>query len=351
MIQAIGLTSAPRRNQRLAVDDLTFEARPGRVTVLLGAPGAGKTSALRLMLRLDPGRGVALFRGRALDRVDHPTREVGVLLGDVPGHPGRTARGHLRMLSAAVGVPADRVADVLDVVGLSGLADQRIGDFSRGMDRRLGLAAALLGDPHTLVLDEPAHELSPRETAWLHGLLRGYAAQGGAVLVTSQDPKEAARIADQVVTIDEGRLVADQPVAEFARTRLRPRVAVRSPFAARLAHLLTVEADAARPAPGRPALEVVRESGSRLSVYGSSCAAVGEIAHRHNILVHRLAAETGDTGPVAPLPRADGRRSEPAALPPGPASASTAVAVAVAEQAGDDGAEPAGQSGAGPGSP
>ncbi|MBT2385649.1 ATP-binding cassette domain-containing protein [Streptomyces sp. ISL-11] len=308
MIQAIGLTSAPRRNQPLAVDDLTFEARPGRVTVLLGPQGAGKTSALRLILRIDPGHGVALFQGRTLDRVPHPTREIGVLLGDVPGHPARSARGHLRMLSAAAGVPAARADDVLEVVGLSGLADQRIGDFSLGMDRRLGLAAALLGDPHTLVLDEPAHGLSPRETAWLHGVLRGYAAQGGAVLVTSRDPKEAARIADQVVTIDRGRLVADQAVDVFARTRLRPRVVVRSPHAGRLAHLLAAEARTASAATGSPSIEIVREGGSRLSVYNSTCAAIGDAAYRHGILIHRLTEENGDTGPVTPLPRADGRR-------------------------------------------
>ncbi|MFI0908876.1 ABC transporter ATP-binding protein [Streptomyces abikoensis] len=322
MIQAIGLTSLSRRHQPPAVDDLTFEARPGRVTVLLGEPGSGKTAALRLMLRLDPGRGVALFRGRTLDRIPHPAREIGVLLGDVPGHPGRTARGHLRMLSAAAGVPADRADDVLEVVGLSGLADQRLGDFSLGMDRRLGLASALLGDPHTLVLDEPAGGLSPRETAWLHGLLRGYAAQGGAVLVTSRDPAEAARIADQVVTIDEGRLVADQDGAAFSGTRLRPRVAVQSPLANRLAHVLAEEADAADERPGGPPVEVVREGGSRLFVYGSSCAVVGETAYRHGILVHRLAEETVDTGPVAPLRRADGRGSDATAdedVPDGPA--------------------------------
>ncbi|AZQ73927.1 ATP-binding cassette domain-containing protein [Streptomyces luteoverticillatus] len=322
MIQAIGLTSLSRRHQPPAVDDLTFEARPGRVTVLLGEPGSGKTAALRLMLRLDPGRGVALFRGRTLDRIPHPAREIGVLLGDVPGHPGRTARGHLRMLSAAAGVPADRADDVLEVVGLSGLADQRLGDFSLGMDRRLGLASALLGDPHTLVLDEPAGGLSPRETAWLHGLLRGYAAQGGAVLVTSRDPAEAARIADQVVTIDEGRLVADQDGSAFSGTRLRPRVVVQSPLANRLAHVLAEEADAADERPGGPPVEVVREGGSRLFVYGSSCAVVGETAYRHGILVHRLAEETVDTGPVAPLRRADGRGSDATAdedAPDGPA--------------------------------
>ncbi|WP_326596166.1 ABC transporter ATP-binding protein [Streptomyces sp. NBC_01803] len=310
MIQAIGLTSATRRGRPPTVDDLTFEARPGSVTALLGPPGAGKSTALRLALQLCPGRGVALLRGRPLDRVPHPAREVGVLLGDVPGHPRRTAIGHLRMLAAVAGMPAGRAEDVLDVVGLSGLADQRLGRFSLGMDRRLGLAVALLGDPHTLVLDEPARGLSPREGAWLRGLLRGYADHGGAVLVTSQDPAEAARFADRVVSLRAGRLVADQAVEDFARARLRPRVAVRTPHADRLAALLTREFRTERDPAGAGPAEVVRESGNRLSVFGSDCAVVGEIAYRHRVVVHQLADELGDSGdraPAGPLHRADGR--------------------------------------------
>ncbi|MET8680562.1 ABC transporter ATP-binding protein [Streptomyces sp. NPDC004647] len=313
MIQAIGLTSAPRRSNPPAVDDLTFEARPGLVTVLLGAPGAGKTTALRLMLQLQPGRGVTLFRGRPVHRIPHPAREVGVMLGDVPGHPARSARSHLRMLAAAAGVPAERSEDVLELVGLRGLAEQRLGSFSRGMDRRLGLAAALIGDPHTLVLDEPAHGLSPREASSLYGLLHAHADEGGAVLVTASDPMEAARLGDRVVTLDEGRLVADQRAADFARTRLRPRVAVRSPHAARLAARLTDEKQA-----NGPAVEVVREGGSRICVYGSSCAAVGETAFRNGILVHQLADEIGDMGPVPSLEGPDGGPPGPAASPDAP---------------------------------
>ncbi|MFC4497817.1 ATP-binding cassette domain-containing protein [Streptomyces ovatisporus] len=315
MIQAIGLTSLPRRHQlKPTVDDLTFEARPGRVTVLLGPRGSGKTTALRLMLQLQPGRGIALFRGRPVQRIIHLTREVGVLLGDAPGHPARTARGHLRMLAAAAGVPVGRADDVLDVVGLSGLADQRIGELSRGMDRRLAVACALLGDPHTLVMDEPARDLSPRETSWLYSLLRGYAKEGGTVLVTSRRADEAADLADRVVSVDSGCLVADQEVADFVRTRLRPRVAVRTPHAERLVAVLTEEARRAGPKgrDGGP-LKVVREDGNHLSVYGSSCAEVGEYAYRHGILVHQLTDESGDAGDAqapVPLVRADGRRAE-----------------------------------------
>ncbi|MFE4216958.1 ATP-binding cassette domain-containing protein [Streptomyces sp. NPDC056844] len=315
MLQAIGLTSAPHRDRPPVVDDLTFEAPPGSVTALLGAPGSGKTTALRLMLELEGGRGVTYFKGRPLHRIGHPAREVGVLLGDVPGHPARTARGQLRMLCAAAGVPASRADELLEVVGLAGLGDQRIGTLSAGMDRRLGLASALLGDPHTLVLDEPTEGLSPRERSWLHGLLRAHAAQGGTVLHTTGDPKEAARAADRVVTIDEGRLVADQDVADFSRTRLRPRVAVRTPHAARLAAVMSREARAAQ-----RSVEVVAEDGSRLSVYGSSCAEVGDTAYRHGLPVHQLADETGDAGPAAVPARGTGDVPVRTVLP-GPASA------------------------------
>ncbi|MCX5424162.1 ATP-binding cassette domain-containing protein [Streptomyces sp. NBC_00078] len=294
MIQVFGLTSKPRKELAPAVDDISFDARAGHVTALLGPTGAGKTTALRLMLELQQGRGITYFRGRPLHRIAHPSREVGVLLGDVPGHPARTVRGHVRMLCAAAGVPVRRADEVLEVVGLVSLREERLGTLSRGMDRRLGLACALLPDPHTLVLDEPAHGLSTRETRWLYGMLRAHAAQGGTVLLTTADPKEAAGSADRVVTLAQGRLVADQSAGDFAHTRLRPRVAVRSPHAARLAAQLTKEARSAR-----RSVEVVRERGNRLSVYGSTCADVGETAFRHGILVHQLADETGDMGPGA----------------------------------------------------
>ncbi|MFF3459994.1 ATP-binding cassette domain-containing protein [Streptomyces sp. NPDC002730] len=297
MLQAIGLTSTRRRDLPPAVDDLTFEARSGSVTALLGAPGSGKTAALRLMLELESGRGVTYFRGSPLHRIAHPAREVGVLLGDVPGHPARTARGQLRMLCAAAGVPASRADEMLEVVGLAGLAGQRLDALSLGMDRRLGLASALLGDPQTLILDEPCRGLSAGENSWLYGLLRSRASCGGTVLYTTSDPKGAARLADRVITLDKGRLVADQDAETFSRTRLRPRVAVRTPHAARLAAAVAREARAAQ-----RSVEVVTEEGSLLSVYGSSCAVIGETAFRHGVLVHRLSDEIGDTGPAAAPP-------------------------------------------------
>lgn len=289
MIQAIGLTGASRRYEAPAVDDLTFEARRGAVTGLLGAPGSGKSTALRLMLELEPGRGVTLFDGRPMHRIRHPAHEVGVLLGDVPGHPGRSARGHLRMLCAASGIPGSRADEVLDLVGLAGVSGGRLDTFSLGMERRLGLAAALLGDPHVLVLDEPDVGLSPRESAWAHSLLRAFAAQGGTVLVAGTDAGRMAALADHVVSIDRGRLVADQPVADFTRTRLRARVVARSPHAPRLAQLLAAQG-----------IEVAKESGSCVGVFGSGRAHVGETAFRHGIVLHELADQIVDTGPPRP---------------------------------------------------
>ncbi|MCK1798720.1 ATP-binding cassette domain-containing protein [Streptomyces sp. XM4193] len=361
MIQAIGLTSASHRNRPPSVADLTFEARPGDVTVLCGPSGSGKSTAVRLMLQLCRGRGVTLFRGRPLHRVPHVYREVGVLVGDVPGHPARTALGHLRMLSAVAGVPSSRAEEVLDVVGLSGLADQRLGTFSLGMDRRLGVAAALLGDPHTLVLDDPSQGLAPREAAWLRGLLRAYAEEGGLVLTTTSEPREASRLADRVLTLERGRLIADQDVQAFTRTRLRPRVAVSSPHAERLGSMLLRESrsplaglppqarstSGAQGAEAEPleALEVVNEGGGQISVYGSSCAMVGETAYRHGILVHQLADETGESAvSTKPLTRADGRDARLALEPAGAGAAGHS-----GSRADSTPKQPAGIAGPGPG--
>lgn len=275
----------PRRGAPPAVADLTFDIRPGEVTGLLGAARSGKSTAVRLLLGLQAGKGATLVDGRPLHELARPARAVGAVLGDVPGHPGRTARGHLRMLCAAHGLRAARADDLLESVGLGAVADRRLGTYSLGMDRRLAFAVALLPDPHTLVLDDPVRELPPREAAWMHALVRRHAAAGGAVLLTGRDAGALARTADRVIALADGRVVADQSAEFFAHTRLRPHVAVRSPYAQRLAGLLAEDG-----------VEVVASSGSRIAVYGATSAAVGEIAYRHGILLHRLADESPAAG-------------------------------------------------------
>ncbi|MFE5583454.1 ATP-binding cassette domain-containing protein [Kitasatospora sp. NPDC056531] len=296
MIQITGLTRVYRKGAPPAVLDLTFDARPGMVTVLLGDEGAGKSTALRLMLELERGQGITLFNGRPYRRIRRPEREVGVLLpgpgegaAAVAGHPGRKASGHLRMLAAAVGVPARRADELLEQTRLAAVAGRRLRTFSPGMHRRLALAAALLGDPGALLLDAPTEGLSPRNVEWFHSFLRSFAVAGGTVLVTTRTPQEAARLADRVVTLDRGRLVADQPVSEFCRTRLSPEVAVRGPQMGRLADLLVSHG-----------AEVRRDGGAGLAVAGIERTEIGELAYRHGILLHELA----DRVVEQPVPRA-----------------------------------------------
>jgi ABC-type multidrug transport system ATPase subunit len=300
VIQAIGLTSStPRRNARPAVADLTFDIRPGEVTGLLGPAGSGKTTAVRLLLGMDQGRGATLVHGRPLHELPHPEREIGALVGDVPCHPRRSARSHLEMLCAAFGLPLSRAEDLLRLVGLDAVADEPLATYSLGMDRRLGFAVTLLTRPRALVLDDPVRGLPPREAAWVHDLVRRHAAAGGAVLLTGRDARALARTADRVLALEDGRLVADEAAEQFARTRMRPYVAVRSPYALRLAEVL---ADTGA--------EVVPAGGSRIAVFGSTSAAVGEAAYRHGILLYQLADRTTgdegqDEGSRVPVPTAE----------------------------------------------
>ncbi|MFB7945220.1 ATP-binding cassette domain-containing protein [Kitasatospora phosalacinea] len=304
MIQITGLTKAYRRGRPPALLDLTFDARPGMVTVLLGDEGAGKSTALRLMVELERGHGLTLFDGRTYRRIRRPEREIGVLLASgrpEAGHPGQRARVHLRMLAGAVGVPARRADDLLEQTRLAGVADHRIGTFSPGMHRRLALAAALLGNPSTLLLDAPTEGLSPSNEEWFGAFLRSFALSGGTVLATTRAPEEAAALADRVVTLDAGRLAADQPVVEFRRTRLHPEVLVRGPQMARLADLLVAQGG-----------QVRRDGGAGLAVSGIDRTEIGELAYRNGILLHELSDRVVERPVSYPsaLPSSSGRSGQ-----------------------------------------
>jgi ABC-2 type transport system ATP-binding protein len=199
-----------------AVDGLSFEVRAGTVTGFLGPNGAGKTTTLRMLLGLvTPDGGTATINDYPYRALPEPLHQVGAVLEASSFHPGRTARAHLRIQALAADVDASRIEDVLDLVGLADAAGRRIGGFSLGMRQRLGLATALLADPEVLILDEPANGLDPEGIRWLRGLLRGFAAEGGTVLVSSHMLAEVAQTIDSVVIIDHGRLVAQGPVTEF----------------------------------------------------------------------------------------------------------------------------------------
>jgi len=206
-----------RYGGRVAVDDLSFDVRPGAVTGFLGPNGAGKSTTLRLLLDLDRGAGQTSFDGRRFRDLRDPIRQVGAVLEARDFHPGRTARNHLRMLAAGGGLHPSRVDDVLELVGLATVADRRPGGFSLGMGQRLGLATALLGDPGTIILDEPGNGLDPQGVRWLRSLLRGFAAEGRTVLVSSHQLGEMAELADDLLVIGRGRLVAQGSVREFVR--------------------------------------------------------------------------------------------------------------------------------------
>jgi ABC-2 type transport system ATP-binding protein len=261
-----------------AVDGLSFTVEPGRVTGFLGPNGAGKSTTLQLMLGLLNGGGRTLFDGRPYRDLDAPQRAVGAVLDARAFHPRRSARDHLLMLAAAARLPDRRVGQVLAQVGLEAAADRPAGGFSLGMAQRLGLAAALLGDPRALLLDEPANGLDPHGLAWLRGLLRALAGDGRAVLVSSHLLAELQQLADHAVVIGRGRLLADEPLARLVGRAGGDRVLVRSPDAARLAGLLAAAGAAVeRTAPGE------------LTVAGLGAAAVGELAHAHRLRLHELA--------------------------------------------------------------
>ena len=279
MIEVERLTK--RFGKTVAVDDLSFKVAPARVTGFLGPNGAGKTTTLKVVLGLArPTSGRATIGGHLYRDLDVPVRRVGAVLETSNYHPGRSGRSHLRVLAAASGIPEARVEEVLELVAMKDVAKRRLKGYSLGMRQRLGLAAALLGDPEVLVLDEPANGLDPAGIRWLRDTLRSLASQGRTVLVSSHLLAEMEQIADDVIVIHRGRFLAQASTAELA-ARATTRVRVRSPQADRLGELLTAQG---------AAVEVVE--GGAIMVREKTSEQIGELAAGNGIVLHELAPET-----------------------------------------------------------
>jgi ABC-2 type transport system ATP-binding protein len=275
-IEVAGLTK--RFGETLAVDDLSFTVEPGRIVGFLGPNGAGKTTTLRIVLGLvGATSGSATVEGHPYEDLDDPVHTVGALLDGGMLHPGRSGRNHLRSLARASGVGDARVTELLELVALSGAADRRAGGYSLGMRQRLGLAAALLGDPRVLVLDEPANGLDPQGIRWLRDFLRSLAAEGRAVLVSSHVLAEVSQTADEVVVINHGRSVAQAPLAELT-ARAGGGMRVAGPDAVRLGEQL--RSDGA---------EVSTDGDWAIVVRGRSGEEIGRVIAGGGIVISELA--------------------------------------------------------------
>jgi ABC-2 type transport system ATP-binding protein len=268
-----------------AVDALSFDVRPGRVTGFLGPNGAGKSTTMRLILGLDlPTNGQVTVNGRRYGELRRPLTEVGAVLEVRAVHGGRSAYNHLLCLAQSNGIGRRRVDEVLDIVGMSSAARRRAGTFSLGMSQRLGLAAALLGDPPVLLCDEPVNGLDPEGILWIRTLLRSLAAEGRTVFVSSHLMSEMALTADHLIVVGQGRLIADASTAEIVARSSANYVRVRSPQASRLGALLRESGAVVRGHDG--ALD------GALDVTGVDCVAVGDLAARHGIPIHELSSQS-----------------------------------------------------------
>ncbi len=276
MITATDLSK--RYGTTRAVDGLDFEVRPGVVTGFLGPNGSGKSTTMRMIMGLDrPDTGSVTIDGRRFHDLRWPLREVGALLEAKALHPGRSARNHLLALAQTNAIPAARVGEVLGLVGLEAVAGRRVGKFSLGMSQRLGIASALLGDPGVLLFDEPVNGLDPEGILWVRTLLKGLAAEGRTIFVSSHLMSEMALTATDLVVIGRGRLIADTTVADFIDSNTETTVLVRSPDADRLAAALTG-------AGGR----VVRQPDCSLLVTGLEPAHIGDLALASGLALHEL---------------------------------------------------------------
>jgi ABC-2 type transport system ATP-binding protein len=279
MIEAVGLTK--RYASTVAVDDLSFTVPPGQVTGFLGPNGAGKSTTMRMIVGLDaPSAGTVTVDGRRYTELGRPLRHVGALLEARATHPGRTAYDHLLWMARSNGIPSSRVTAVLDQVGLRSVARKRVGGFSLGMNQRLGIAAALLGDPSVLLFDEPVNGLDAEGVHWVRTLLRSLAEQGRTILLSSHLMSEVALTADRLVIIGQGRLLRETTVSALVDDATGGYVRVRSPLSAELADLLTARGAA-----------VERRPGDALHVSGLSSDDVGQVATANGVTLHELSVQ------------------------------------------------------------
>lgn len=282
MIEATQLTK--RYGSKLAVADVSFSLKPGQVTGFLGPNGAGKSTTMRMLMGLDrPTSGSITVMGKPYAEHRNPLNVAGALLDAKGVHPGRSARSHLQALAATHGIGASRVERVLEITGIESVAGKRVGGFSLGMGQRLGIAAALLGDPEVLVLDEPVNGLDPDGVLWVRNFVRSFAAEGRTVLLSSHLMSEMAQTADHVIVLGRGSVIADAPIAELiAGGGKRRTVRVSSPEAIRLGELLRAEGASS-----------TQESGSaELLLHGIEAARVGEIAAAKGIVLHALTTDS-----------------------------------------------------------
>jgi ABC-2 type transport system ATP-binding protein len=305
MITATRLTK--RYGSTRAVDDLSFEVAPGRVTGFLGPNGAGKSTTLRLILGLDtPNSGTVTLDGQPYRALTRPLYRVGAMLEGKAIHPGRSAFSHLLTLAQSNGIPRRRVDEVLDLVGLSSVARRRAGGFSLGMSQRLGIGAALLGDPGVLMLDEPVNGLDPDGILWIRTLLRSLAGEGRTVLLSSHLMSEMSLTADYLIVIGHGKLIVEATVEDFVQRSSRNVVRVRSTASERLATLVRSDG----------ATTEYADDGALL-ITGADATAIGDLAAEHGITLHELAtkrASLEDAFMEATHDSVDYRANDPANL-------------------------------------
>jgi ABC-2 type transport system ATP-binding protein len=281
VIEATGLTK--RYGAKTAVDDVTFSVKPGQVTGFLGPNGAGKSTTMRLIVGLDrASSGSVTVNGKRYSDLNAPLREVGVLLDAKAVHTGRSAINHLRALAATHSIGRARVDEVIALTGLDSVASQRVGAFSLGMGQRLGIAAALLGDPATLILDEPVNGLDPEGVIWVRNLARFLASEGRTIFLSSHLMSEMAQTADHIIVLGRGRIIADAPVSEILALGDGSAVLVRTPDAERFGALLVA-----------PDVHVTHSEPHLLQVTGLSAVQIGEAAASSGVVLHELSPQAG----------------------------------------------------------